>query len=127
MLTPYTGNIPSFSYIDIDQADGNTVGGWIPLQFDQCEKCTFHNEWTGTYAGTITIQVSNDPRCLEGHPDTANAASQDITTSCPITNPAGAAGDDDINISDVSFGYIRMTMTFSAGTGTFISYFSGHS
>ena len=119
-----TGNIPPFEYINIDQADSTTTGGWIPLSFDQCSKVSFHNEWTGTYAGTIAIHVSNDPRCFEGHPDAANAAFEDITSLLTITDPAGSAADDHINISDITFGYVRMKITFSAGTGTFISYFT---
>jgi len=122
-LTPYTGVLQSVQYFDLDQADGTTTGGWIALQYDQVEKFSFHYEWTGTYAATIAIEVSNDPRCFEGHHDSANAASDDITSAInaitAITDPAGSAGDSNINVDDITFGWVRMGLSSISGTGTF--------
>jgi hypothetical protein len=126
MLTPITGGIPEFHYIDIDNTDGTTTGGWIWLAPDGCNGVSFHNEWTGTYQGTLAIHASNDPRCNPDHPDTANAAFDDITADVSPTDPPGAAGDEMVIISDVRFSYIRLKVTFVGGAGDFDTWFTGN-
>lgn len=124
MLTPYTGFIPPFTYIDVTQADGATTGDWVCLVYDQCNGFSMHNEWTGTYTATLTVEASNDPRCFPGHPDAANASFDDITASVTLTSPAGSAGDDIINGSAGRFAYVRLKIASVSGTGTFTSTFS---
>jgi hypothetical protein len=125
MLAPFTGGIPEFEYINITEADGNTTGGWIWLAPDSCNGFSMHNEWTGTYAATLAIEASNDPRCFPDHPDTANANFDDITASIAPTDPAGAAGDEMVIVSDVRFSYVRLKLSGIGGAGTFICYFTG--
>jgi len=127
MLTPFTGRIPEFTYLDLTQADGATTGGWIWLSADQCNGCSFHNEWTGTYAATLTVEASNDSRCFEGHPDAANAAFDDITASVTLTSPVTGGGDDMITISNTRFAYIRLKLASVVGTGAFVSRCAGMS
>ncbi|MHC4647071.1 MAG: hypothetical protein ACYTBJ_16370 [Planctomycetota bacterium] len=119
------GGIPAVKYIDVTQADGATVGGSLWLGPDNVKVISFQNKWTSTYAATITIEVSNDPRANINHRDHANAEWTDITSDVEPTDPVGSAAEEMVYISNVGSEYIRMSLSSVSGTGTFVSYFRG--
>lgn len=112
-----------FTYINATTG-ATTTGGSIWLAPDNVRLLSFHNEWASN-TGAFTFFGSNDPRARQGHPDYASADWDDITSQLTITDPSGGAGDDIVQVADVTFAYIRMTYTKNAGTGVLKSYFSG--
>ncbi len=124
ILSPVSTGIHQLKYIDDSGAAAATYG-WIPLWADGIKDVTWHYEWTSTLGLTINVDISNDPRCLEGHFDAANADTDDITAQLTITAPTTGGGDAVLNIDNLNFSYVRWRTTSVTGAGNLTSYFNG--
>lgn len=69
-----------------------------------------HSVWTGTPAGNIIVQVSND-----------NSNWFAIDTQAA----GGAASNDMVNVSGAGYKYVRVFYDFSSSTGTLTTYICG--
>lgn len=115
-----------FTYLSLEPG-ADTTGGSIWLAPDNVRLLSFHNEWTGTEAATLTFYGSNDPRARQDHPDYSSAHWDDISSQLTYTDPAGSAGDDIVQVADVTFAFIRMDYNHTGGAGNFFSHFAGKS
>ena len=75
---------------------------------------SYHLSWTGTTAGTFTVQVSNVASPAEDDDDDWI----DLTLDDAITQPAGSAGKFGVDLSEVGFEWIRLKYVNASGTGT---------
>lgn len=124
ILSPISTGIHMLKYIDDSGAAAATYG-WIPLEADGVKDVTWHYKWTATLGLTINVDVSNDPRALEGHFDEANADVFDLTAQLSITAPTTGGGNGALNIDNLNFAFVRWRTTDVTGAGNFTVYFNG--
>lgn len=71
--------------------------------------------WTGTVAGTIKIQVSDDPGTTASSPSQLPTHWTDYSGS---TISVSGAGNGTFNVNDAFYNWIRFVYTAASGTGT---------
>lgn len=77
--------------------------------------------WTGTPTGTFTVWASNKPSpSLTDDTDWVN-----LSLARAITQPAGTASKDYVDVSDDPFLWSRLKYVNASGSGTITSYFTG--
>jgi hypothetical protein len=77
--------------------------------------------WTGTIAGTWTIWVSN-----KAAPSEANDSDwTQLTLAASITQPAGSAGNDYVNLNEFGGRWVRAKHVKSSGSGNVEAWASG--
>lgn len=85
-------------------------------------KASFQAIWTGTPTGTFTVQVSNYPGNVYNDDGTIISSVTWTTLTSPAAwtalQPAGAAGNADFSLADLSQRWIRPIYTNTSGTGT---------
>jgi len=130
-----SGWIPPFEYMNTLVASGtvtsgSATGGPIPLGHDGITSMSFQNLWNQlaadgqTVATTLVVEASNTPNAFS---DPSNADWENITSQLTITQPTSGAGSDLVQISNVTFMFIRIRMTSITGSGRFRSTFTGRS
>lgn len=120
------GRIPAFNYVaEQTIGSGAVVGGSIGLGDDNITAMSFHNVWGGTLQAIVTFEGSNDPRAFQGHKDYDSADWVDITSAFSPSQPVGVAGSALELLSGIAFDFVRMTVTWVAGSGTFKSLAAG--
>ena len=101
-------------------------GPW--LNVNGLDNVSFHCQWTGTTAGTLSIDGSN-AETVTNSSTGADSPSTRITPATVTTlaagNPAGGASQVIFTITDVAVKWIRLVFTRSAGTGVLDSAFMG--
>lgn len=121
-MTGQRGQLGPFTYIDMvitAGADtGNTGGGAITLSPDAISRLSIQSVWTGTAAGTLLVEASNGPEARPlGTGD--NVTWSDVTSIFALTDPTTGGGDEIVTFENVNYGFIRISLTSSTGTGTY--------
>lgn len=133
-------SLPPEYYFAKAGVTATTVGLAKAMYLDDINGFTFHNDWndgTGggtTLAGTFKVEASNDPALEIASSLTSaervtaeNAAKwQDITALLTVTDVTSGAGDDMIIINNSRFGWIRLTLTKTGGTGACFCFICSH-
>jgi hypothetical protein len=77
--------------------------------------------WTGTLAGTFTVQVSN-----KLNPDPATDSDwSDIALDKAIVQPAGSASKDYVDLSLLPFVWMRLKYVNASGSGNIFAFVGG--
>lgn len=95
----------------INAADASTNQTSIIVKSENLHKLSLHVSMTGTAAGTVKIQMSND------EPANGLAPSNFVDIS-GATVAVSAGGNFIIPSFDICYNYIRAVYTFTSGTGT---------
>lgn len=106
----------SYNPIDVADGTGTKTSPWIPA--NQLFAFSASAKAGGTLAGTLKIQVSNDPVTTPQ----ASIAGDDLT-GASVALAAGAHGLIAANTS--AYNWVRLVWTASAGAGSFVSKFVG--
>ncbi len=121
--------LPPYKYMDAVAI--TTVG--VPIRMGEAgtNGMTFHNVWntdgTGTLAGAIKVEASNDPALNSSDAAVVSAADWiDITASLTITDPTSGESRNMVIVNNTRFWWIRLTLTVSGGTGVFSCYPASH-
>jgi len=93
-----------FTNIDAVSTAASITGDSFSIQ--DSDNVGLDLRWTGTTAGTIAVQVSND-----------NSTFTALTLSA-VPTPAGSADNYLVNINQAPFQYMRIVFTRTSGTGT---------
>ena len=98
-----------------------------PIGLATIRDCGLQLKWSGG-TGTLTIEVSNN--AVQRHPTDAFASVNTgdwvtLTLDRAITQPAGSASGDVIDLSEIPFRWARVKYTRSAGSGTLEGWASG--
>ncbi len=139
------GYIPPFTYQDVLVSSGTVQsqpnltlgvttaqGGSIMLGPDAVTGFTVQTWWNQlagdgqTLAATITIEASNDPRASTLSDEQSNAKWFNLTSQITKVDPTSGSGDYLIQVSDVRFEYLRMSLSSITGSGRFKAIFAGH-
>jgi len=116
-------------------ASGNQVGKVFYIR--GANGFSYQTKWnntggaTETLAGSWLVEISNDPKASPDNVTTGNGptgdteAAQwfDVTSQLPIVDPTSGASNGMIIASDVRACYVRMTFTYSSGTGDLQTWF----
>ena len=80
-----------------------------------------HFLWTSTAAGTIIIQISN----LPNPSDLDDTGWLTLTLDVAITQPAGSASGDYVDLAGLPFRWVRPKYTNASGSGTMAAWVVG--
>lgn len=122
------GYLPPDTYIDMvitaGVDSGNTGGGAISLGPDAISRFSIQTVWTGTAAGTVLVEATNAP---EARPQGTggNITWTDVTVDFGLTDPTTGGGDEMAVFENVNYGFIRISLTSSTGTGTYKLQYTG--
>lgn len=101
-------------------------GPW--LNVNGLDNLSFHTQWTGTTAGTLTVEGSNAEDVMDVNTRLVTPSTR-ITPSTIATlaagNPAGGAGQVIFPVTAVPTKWVRLVFTRSAGTGAMDCAFMG--
>ena len=116
------GQLGPLTYIDMvitAGADtGNVGGGVISLSPDAISRFSIQSVWTATAAGTLLVEATNAPEARPGGTG-ANVTWSDVTSVFALTDPTTGGGDEIASFENVNYGFIRISLTSSTGTGTY--------
>jgi hypothetical protein len=105
-----TGGTP----VDGVAVSGTSTFRGDPVNIARLPNASFGLQWTGTPSGTFTVQVSNKPS-----PDlTTDTDWTLLTLARPITQPAGAAGNEFVDLSQLGARWARPKYVNASGSGT---------
>lgn len=104
-----SGTIPSG--VTVSAVSGTNVIYSQIIEKSRQQNINIEFTWTGTTTGTIEVLVSNSGKNFYA-----------LTFTPPLTQPAGAGGGYDINITQLSAKYIMLRYTNASGTGTIAAY-----
>ncbi len=76
------------------------------------DNVSYQIAWTGTLAATLAVQVSNDYDSIK-----QSGTFYPITVS-GLTAPAGTPGGYVVNMNQLPYKYIRLSVDYTSGTGT---------
>lgn len=112
--------IPAVQYMNLAAGATTTGGAYGPLSVDGVEGFSATVITTGTLTGAFRFYRSNDPRARQDHFERSSAVWQEFTTdvSAMISNPAGAAAQFTVDVSDFRSDYLRIDYTHTSGSGT---------
>lgn len=96
---------PGKPYIEATVSSTNEVGDSISM--GGYTSIGFQCVWTGTLAGTISVEVSNDGT---NWTDSGVSAGAD---------PAGSAGNSIVALASLPFSLVRLKLTYTSGSGDF--------
>lgn len=100
---------------------GVTVFRGTPMLISRLANCSYQFLWTGTPTGTFTIQVSNKP-----NPDLATDTDwTTLTLATAITQPAGSASNDFVDLSGLPALWVRPRYVNAASTGKIFAFSAG--
>lgn len=74
--------------------------------------------WTGTPTGTFTVWASNALKPLE----TDDTDWVQLTLAVAITQPAGSASKDIVDMTDLPFGWVRVKYVNASSSGVVDAY-----
>lgn len=101
-------------FIDFDMS---SAGVSLETDCEQLDRIRYDVTFTGTPQGNLSVQVSN----------TKEAGSWKTIGIDPSLNILGVAGNAEIDIENVCWKYVRLSWSFSGGTGTLNAFYKAHS
>lgn len=94
-----------------------------PTNLRNCSQAAYQLLWTGTPTGTFVVQVSNVPKPALG----TDTDWKELVLAVAITQPAGSATGDYIDLTPLPFLWVRLKYTNGSGSGAITAYAQGKS
>jgi len=100
-----------------DNFDLSAAGTSIETDCEQLDRIRYDLNWTGAPIGNISVQVSN----------TKAVGSWKTLGIDPSLDIVGIAGSAEIDIENICWKYVRLSWSFSGGTGNLNAFYKAHS
>lgn len=113
-------NVTPFDVFAAVAVSGTTVYRSLKTSVKLVKDSSYTLEWTGTPAGTFVVQVSNRPST--GLSDSTDTGWVTLTLDRAITQPAGAASGDAVDLAGLPYAWVRLKYTNASGSGNITAY-----